>query len=86
MQGHLQDEYGPMYYWLTQFLWVLIRKPTEIMANHRFRFTLFERRRCAGHHQHASVCNREIFMAALYILKMQPRFVDVVQIAHDHVQ
>eukprot|EP00959_Pyramimonas_sp_CCMP1952_P460440 9479870-Pyramimonas_sp.AAC.1 len=36
---------------------VLIRKPTDIMANHCLLFTPFERRRCAGHHQHASVCS-----------------------------
>eukprot|EP00959_Pyramimonas_sp_CCMP1952_P224601 4696402-Pyramimonas_sp.AAC.1 len=34
---------------------VVIRKPTEIMANHRLLPTPFERRRCARHHQHASV-------------------------------
>eukprot|EP00959_Pyramimonas_sp_CCMP1952_P388589 8142425-Pyramimonas_sp.AAC.1 len=33
---------------------VLVRKPTEIMANRRLLLTPFERRRCAGHHQHAS--------------------------------
>eukprot|EP00959_Pyramimonas_sp_CCMP1952_P264337 5527916-Pyramimonas_sp.AAC.1 len=33
---------------------VPIRKPTEIMANHRLLLTSFERRRCAGHRQHAS--------------------------------
>eukprot|EP00959_Pyramimonas_sp_CCMP1952_P133752 2797046-Pyramimonas_sp.AAC.1 len=33
---------------------VLIRKPTEIMANHRLLLTPFERKRCSGHHQHAS--------------------------------
>eukprot|EP00959_Pyramimonas_sp_CCMP1952_P281706 5888290-Pyramimonas_sp.AAC.1 len=33
---------------------VLMRKPTEIMTNHRLLRTPFERRRCAGHHQHAS--------------------------------
>eukprot|EP00959_Pyramimonas_sp_CCMP1952_P259134 5417433-Pyramimonas_sp.AAC.1 len=33
---------------------VLIRKPTEITANHRLLITLFERKRCVGHHQNAS--------------------------------
>eukprot|EP00959_Pyramimonas_sp_CCMP1952_P306566 6415933-Pyramimonas_sp.AAC.1 len=65
---------------------VLIRKPTEIMANHRFQFSSLERRRCAGHHQHASVCNRELSMVAHYTSKMQILFVDAVQIAHDMLQ
>eukprot|EP00959_Pyramimonas_sp_CCMP1952_P249757 5221400-Pyramimonas_sp.AAC.1 len=43
---------------------VLIRKPTEIMANHRLLLTPFERKRCDGHHPHASVCNKELSMAA----------------------
>eukprot|EP00959_Pyramimonas_sp_CCMP1952_P163072 3408936-Pyramimonas_sp.AAC.2 len=49
---------------LRDFHGVLIRKPTKVMAKHRLLFTLFERRRCAGHHQHASVCSRELSMAA----------------------
>eukprot|EP00959_Pyramimonas_sp_CCMP1952_P092191 1929602-Pyramimonas_sp.AAC.1 len=32
----------------------LIRKPTEIMANHRLLLTPFERKRCTGQFQHAS--------------------------------
>eukprot|EP00959_Pyramimonas_sp_CCMP1952_P087280 1826053-Pyramimonas_sp.AAC.1 len=42
---------------------VSTRKPTHVMANHRLLLTPFERRRCAGHHQHASLCNRELSMA-----------------------
>eukprot|EP00959_Pyramimonas_sp_CCMP1952_P026467 555207-Pyramimonas_sp.AAC.1 len=30
---------------------VLLRKPTEIMANHRLLLTPFERKRCTGHRQ-----------------------------------
>eukprot|EP00959_Pyramimonas_sp_CCMP1952_P406324 8515941-Pyramimonas_sp.AAC.1 len=65
---------------------VLTRKPTEIMANHRLLLTPFERRRCAGHHQDASVCNRELSMAAQYTPKMQSPFGDAVQIARDLFQ
>eukprot|EP00959_Pyramimonas_sp_CCMP1952_P138435 2897561-Pyramimonas_sp.AAC.1 len=46
----------------------------------------FERRRRAGHHQHASVCNHRLSMAAHYTSKMQSIFVDAVQIAHDPFQ
>eukprot|EP00959_Pyramimonas_sp_CCMP1952_P041212 862039-Pyramimonas_sp.AAC.1 len=51
---------------------VLLRKPTEIMANHRLLFTPFELRRCGGHHQHSSVCNRELSMAAHYTPRCSP--------------
>eukprot|EP00959_Pyramimonas_sp_CCMP1952_P177523 3710958-Pyramimonas_sp.AAC.1 len=44
----------------------LIRTPKEIMANRRLSLTPFENRRCMGHHQHASVCNRDL-------AKAQPR-------------
>eukprot|EP00959_Pyramimonas_sp_CCMP1952_P027778 582940-Pyramimonas_sp.AAC.1 len=62
---------------------VQIRNPTEIMANRRILLTPFERKRCSGHHQHASVCNKELPMAAQYTPKMQSLFVESVQIAHD---
>eukprot|EP00959_Pyramimonas_sp_CCMP1952_P324535 6792858-Pyramimonas_sp.AAC.1 len=42
---------------------VLMRKPTETMANHRLLLTPFERKRCDGHHPHASVCTKELSMA-----------------------
>eukprot|EP00959_Pyramimonas_sp_CCMP1952_P441825 9249410-Pyramimonas_sp.AAC.1 len=61
---------------------VLIRKPIEVMVNHRLLLTHFERRRCAGHHQHASVCNRDLSMAAHCTPQIQSLFVDAVQIAH----
>eukprot|EP00959_Pyramimonas_sp_CCMP1952_P265571 5552742-Pyramimonas_sp.AAC.1 len=53
------------------------------MANHRLRLTPFERKRCTGHHQHASVCSTDLARAAQCTPKMQPPFVDAVQIAHD---
>eukprot|EP00959_Pyramimonas_sp_CCMP1952_P143314 3000238-Pyramimonas_sp.AAC.1 len=65
---------------------VLIRQPTETMANHRLLLALPERRRCAGHHQHAPVCNEELSMAAHYTSRMQSLFVDAVKIAHDLFQ
>eukprot|EP00959_Pyramimonas_sp_CCMP1952_P374109 7834796-Pyramimonas_sp.AAC.1 len=51
------------------------------MANRPLLFTPYEGRRCAGHHQHASVCNRELSRAAHDTSKMQSLFVDAVQIA-----
>eukprot|EP00959_Pyramimonas_sp_CCMP1952_P017552 372474-Pyramimonas_sp.AAC.1 len=45
---------------------VVVRKPTEIMANHRLLLIPLDRRRRAGHHKHASVCNGELSMAAHY--------------------
>eukprot|EP00959_Pyramimonas_sp_CCMP1952_P146006 3057280-Pyramimonas_sp.AAC.1 len=56
------------------------------MANHRLLPTPFERRRCAGHYQHASVCNKELSMAAHFTSRMQSLFVDAVQIARDQFQ
>eukprot|EP00959_Pyramimonas_sp_CCMP1952_P280011 5854138-Pyramimonas_sp.AAC.1 len=56
------------------------------MANHRLLFALFERRRCAGHHQHVSVCNEELSTAARYTSKMQSLFADAVQLEHDLFQ
>eukprot|EP00959_Pyramimonas_sp_CCMP1952_P409664 8585571-Pyramimonas_sp.AAC.1 len=56
------------------------------MADHRLLVTPFERERCAGHHQHLSVCNKELSMAARYTSRTQSLFVDAVQIAHDLFQ
>eukprot|EP00959_Pyramimonas_sp_CCMP1952_P067817 1415356-Pyramimonas_sp.AAC.2 len=53
------------------------------MASHRLLLTPFERKRCTGRHQHASVCNKELARAAQSTPKMQSLFVDAVQIAHD---
>eukprot|EP00959_Pyramimonas_sp_CCMP1952_P406939 8528799-Pyramimonas_sp.AAC.2 len=52
------------------------------MANHRLLLTPIERKRCTGHHQHASVCNRELARAALDTPKMQSLFAEAVQLAH----
>eukprot|EP00959_Pyramimonas_sp_CCMP1952_P383659 8040190-Pyramimonas_sp.AAC.1 len=49
-------------------------------------FTPIDRKRCSGHRQHASVCNKELSMAAQYTPKMQSLFVESVQIAHDLFQ
>eukprot|EP00959_Pyramimonas_sp_CCMP1952_P112342 2348975-Pyramimonas_sp.AAC.1 len=65
---------------------VPIRKSTDIMANHRLLLTSADRKRCSGHHQHASVCNKELSMAAQSTSKMQSLFVEAVQIAHDLFQ
>eukprot|EP00959_Pyramimonas_sp_CCMP1952_P393989 8255351-Pyramimonas_sp.AAC.1 len=65
---------------------VPIRMPTAIVANHRLLFTLLERKRCTGHHQHAAACNRELSMAAQYTPKMQSLFVEAAQISHDLFQ
>eukprot|EP00959_Pyramimonas_sp_CCMP1952_P156497 3272953-Pyramimonas_sp.AAC.2 len=35
---------------------VLMRKPSEIRANHRLLLTPFGRKRCSGHHQHVRNC------------------------------
>eukprot|EP00959_Pyramimonas_sp_CCMP1952_P230239 4813567-Pyramimonas_sp.AAC.2 len=53
------------------------------MANHRLRITPFERKRCAGHHQHASDCNKDLARAAQCTSKMQPLFVDAVPVAYN---
>eukprot|EP00959_Pyramimonas_sp_CCMP1952_P431810 9043295-Pyramimonas_sp.AAC.1 len=53
------------------------------MANHRLLLAPFERKRCAGHPQHASVHNKELSLSAQCTLKMQSLFVDAVQIARD---
>eukprot|EP00959_Pyramimonas_sp_CCMP1952_P117298 2451810-Pyramimonas_sp.AAC.1 len=53
------------------------------MADHRLLLTHFERKRYAGHHQHASVCNTKLSMAAHQTSRMQSLFVDAVQIARD---
>eukprot|EP00959_Pyramimonas_sp_CCMP1952_P045792 956889-Pyramimonas_sp.AAC.1 len=53
------------------------------MANHSLLLTLFERKRCNGHHQHASVCNKELSIAAQHTPNMQSLLVEYVQIAHD---
>eukprot|EP00959_Pyramimonas_sp_CCMP1952_P407887 8548092-Pyramimonas_sp.AAC.1 len=65
---------------------VLRGKPTDIMANHRLVLILLERKRCSGHHQHVSVCKKELSMAAQYTPKMQSLFVESVHIAHDLFQ
>eukprot|EP00959_Pyramimonas_sp_CCMP1952_P454396 9469834-Pyramimonas_sp.AAC.1 len=49
---------------------VLMRKPTEIMANHRLLLAPVERKRRAGHRRHASVCNRGLSLAAQCTLKL----------------
>eukprot|EP00959_Pyramimonas_sp_CCMP1952_P303551 6352313-Pyramimonas_sp.AAC.1 len=56
------------------------------MANHRLLLTPLKRRRCNGHRPHASVCKKELSMAAQYTPKMQSPFVEAVQIAHDLCQ
>eukprot|EP00959_Pyramimonas_sp_CCMP1952_P146634 3069260-Pyramimonas_sp.AAC.1 len=56
------------------------------MANHRLLLTPFERNRCIGHHQNASVCNKELPMTAQYTPNLQSLFVEAVQIAHDLFQ
>eukprot|EP00959_Pyramimonas_sp_CCMP1952_P423050 8861835-Pyramimonas_sp.AAC.1 len=55
------------------------------MASHRLLLTPFERKRCAGHHRRASVCNEELIMAAQYTPKMQSLFVEAVHHVHDMV-
>eukprot|EP00959_Pyramimonas_sp_CCMP1952_P325887 6821466-Pyramimonas_sp.AAC.1 len=65
---------------------VLIRTPAEITASGRRLLTPFERRRCAGHHQHASICNKELRMAAHYTSHVQDLFVDAVHFARDLFQ
>eukprot|EP00959_Pyramimonas_sp_CCMP1952_P086498 1809274-Pyramimonas_sp.AAC.1 len=62
---------------------VFIRKLIEGMANLRLLPTHFERKRCTGHHQHSSVCNKELARAAQYTPKMQSLFVEASQLAHD---
>eukprot|EP00959_Pyramimonas_sp_CCMP1952_P073328 1532647-Pyramimonas_sp.AAC.1 len=39
---------------------VSIRERADMMANHRLLLAPFERKRCAGHHQRASVRNRAL--------------------------
>eukprot|EP00959_Pyramimonas_sp_CCMP1952_P433937 9086972-Pyramimonas_sp.AAC.1 len=56
------------------------------MANRRLLLTRFERKRCIGHHQHASACNRELSVAAQTTSKMQSLFVDAVRMGHDLFQ
>eukprot|EP00959_Pyramimonas_sp_CCMP1952_P432214 9051184-Pyramimonas_sp.AAC.1 len=65
---------------------VLRREPIEIMANHRLVLTPFERKRCTGHHQRASVCNKELPMVAQCTAMMQLLFVEAVKIAYALVQ
>eukprot|EP00959_Pyramimonas_sp_CCMP1952_P283260 5921326-Pyramimonas_sp.AAC.1 len=82
MQGHLQSTYGAMHDWSTRLPRCIDAESAEIMANHRLLFAPFERERCAGHHQHVSVRNKELFMGAQYTLNMRSRIVEAVQIAH----
>eukprot|EP00959_Pyramimonas_sp_CCMP1952_P219798 4595576-Pyramimonas_sp.AAC.1 len=56
------------------------------MANHRLLLTPFERKRCDGHRPHASLCNKELSMAAQYAPKVQSLSVEAVQIADDLFQ
>eukprot|EP00959_Pyramimonas_sp_CCMP1952_P357414 7484270-Pyramimonas_sp.AAC.1 len=59
---------------LRDFHGVLIRGPFEIMANRRLLLTPFESKLCTGHHQHASVCNKELAREAQCTPKMQSLF------------
>eukprot|EP00959_Pyramimonas_sp_CCMP1952_P406080 8510551-Pyramimonas_sp.AAC.1 len=53
------------------------------MAYHRSLLTPFDNKRCTGHRQHASVCNKDLAKAAQYIPKMPSLCVEAVQIADD---
>eukprot|EP00959_Pyramimonas_sp_CCMP1952_P292612 6119953-Pyramimonas_sp.AAC.1 len=86
IQGRLQGKRGPMYYWLTRFPWGIGTKDRPRSWPAAVFDLPLGRRRCAGHHQHASVCNRELPMAAHHTPHMQSLFVDAVQIARDLFQ
>eukprot|EP00959_Pyramimonas_sp_CCMP1952_P080972 1691767-Pyramimonas_sp.AAC.1 len=53
------------------------------MVNHYLITTPFERKRCDGHHPHASACNAELSTAAQFTPKMQSLFIEALQIAHN---
>eukprot|EP00959_Pyramimonas_sp_CCMP1952_P209830 4390349-Pyramimonas_sp.AAC.1 len=64
---------------------VLIRKPIELLANHRLLLSPFENERYTGHRQHASACNGKLAMTAQWNPKIQSLFVGAGQSARDMI-
>eukprot|EP00959_Pyramimonas_sp_CCMP1952_P230115 4811188-Pyramimonas_sp.AAC.1 len=60
-----------------------MRKPTELIANHRAVLKHFENSRCSCKHAHTRACNSEVGKAARYTPNMHLQIVDAVKIARD---
>ena len=60
---------------------VLIKKPTEMMANDQSLLEPFARLRCSDNHENAVVSNTELAAAAQYTPQMQLAIVKAVRIA-----